>query len=506
MKVLFASLLVSVFTISALNARLISTDVVIDADSRIDSEVLEIVDTVKFHNYGVISSDIVVCEMCDVVLRNSGSITSNVLLKEDARLVQVISDAGDINKVNVNGNYSVFVDSKSPVSLDSIIRMASNADKIILNNATVDISGLSGASNANIELVGEVKFVSANLDAFDDGVILENITGKGTAQLLVYDADDFYNYTVSIRGGQLSFTENRETDIDKIIDDIGGDNNKEFWEELYENKENAEIIDALDAAPDEEAFKDIMRQSVLFNPDLLRRPLEIVHAFDVANVGHREHGIYLAPSVITNNDSIIYFADAGIGFDVADNLNLRIDVRVGTIDVENDFDLFGGDFFGGNLAINYMPDSGMFVRMGVGGMWTNFDIGDALYDNHVLSNPGVLSGYAVLDSGVRFEIAKSWYLMPFVGVNGSLYNIDDIRLDDVSLRGGIGVAYAAEILGIRYQYEMNAFGDTNDTIAASMGIDVSSPIDMIGGKINLGITNISDVTSYKISVMARFMF
>ena len=74
------------------------------------------------------------------------------------------------------------------------------------------------------------------------------------------------------------------------------------------------------------------------------------------------------------------------------------------------------------------------------------------------------------------------------------------------MRGGIGVAYDYEMMGIMYKYEMNAFVDANNTITAVMGIDVSSPIDMIGGKINLGITHISDVTSYKISVVARFMF
>ena len=473
-------------------AKLVSGDVLISSDAYVSNETWYITDSVEIENNGVIKNDIYVCNMCDVYVKNTGVISANFYLGQGAKIIQVRSNTDDITHVDFGGVYSVKIDDADGVALDSVAKIAYGADKIVITDSTVILNGIQ--PDVPLEINGEVEFVINSIDDYDD-LVLRNVSGRGTVRFVTNNQNALYNYSGYIDGGNLYIDTERETDYDQVFDDALGD----AFEDVRDENPDDPLLDKIDTAPNMDEIINFMNQSARFNPDVLRRPLEIINAMDMVTIRNINTGINIAPWWIRNSDFNLIAADVNFGVRINDALHISVGGRYAQMMYENDFDKFDAQIYGGNLRLKYQKNNDVFINLMGGMSVARFDIGNVYYDEQKLYNPDVLFGYGALDVGYQFAMGDSVYLTPFVGLQMDGYKIENINLINTEMRSGLNVGYVFDVLGVKYKYAIGINANPNGDIAGDLRIGAWSDIDGFGGNIGVSAVRMYDTVSYKLS-------
>ena len=477
----------------------ITTDSVVYENVLFRPGLVNVDDTVDFINNGRVYTTFSICDGCQMLIYNRGDFVADFIMGDNARVVQVVSDATEWMPMETDVKYTLMIDGVKNLGTHDDFD-SDSLENVILKDAMLNLSDVGFIDGINVHLRGDVVFVVDDLSGLYDVPIMDNVSGDGRVRFVVENANPLYADVAYFVDNQLFVKRVRETDYKKIFDNDMG----LFLNGLRSQNSDDGLLRALDAAPDMNSIHGIMARSVRMNPNLLLKPVRVLGGFDKFGGGIRT-GIGVNLGAVFSDDFYSYGVDARFVGNF-DRIKFGIGLCAGDMEYESDLDGFNGVYYGLNVSTDYLMENNLFVRGAANVMRFDFDMGDVFYENAIINNPSVVYAGGVVDFGYRRNFFDSFYVAPFVGLD--VVGTVAADISDVDIRGRVGVdaGYTYQMLGIGYDYGVgiNANSDNEKMVNAHAGF--LSDYDGFGADIAVAVVQMFDVYSYKISVGGRVWF
>ncbi len=468
-------------------------------------ENLIISESVYIENDGNITADkITVCDRCVVKIENSGVIDSEFVLGDGAQIVQIVSDANNMNAVNFGVDYTVHVQgTDSVLSLADVVDFAPDADKVFLENVRIEIDRIPNEKSRKIELGENVVFVIKDVSDLYNATVLDNVVSYEDVRFESIVADDALYSNVGRVGsdGTLYIEHVRETDYDIVIDGDKGD----FIDSV--RGENDDLKSEIDSAPDIDSINNTLSKTALFNPDVLQDMLHVMTVMETIDFdSYPQSGAGVSVFGILSDNFYTRGADIHLFGVVNNRFNANLSLNIGQVLYESDLEDFDGAFYGANLGLGYRFNESLFVRGRAGIMKSVFDIDKVMYNDKIIEKPDALSGYVVTDMGVRLNYSDSLSVVPFVGFDVQLYDVAGVSYSEYAGRIGAGVEYKYSVSDLEYKYALGAIAETNGIVSMTGQVGFMLPLDLISGNLKISVVRMLDMFSYKASIDAKILF
>ncbi len=473
-----------------------------------NSSHINVEDSISISNQGVINSDFYIGNELRVYVQNSGTINGQIHVASDSNLIQVVQSVDDITYIDVDKNFSVLVHDSDNVSLSDVFFIGAGADKIILDNSTLVLNGVTrrrfNSEPVTVEIVGDVTFKLDSADGLDYSMpTLHNVSGTGRVSFDVADINPMYKIIADINDNNLYMKLVRETDYTRIFEgDVG-----KFLNDLRQDSPDDKLLNAMDNAPDIDAINSIMADSVHLNPIKLMAPVRQMDMLDM--LGGWQYSdmdnIQTAADVIFSDTSLMYRANVAVAGSVARNIYAAVAGYVGFFDVADDINDFSGHVYGARLNTHF--DDGVIVGNLSGGVSrADFDAEYIFDGNGVVNNPGGVSGYAAMDVGAYLLRDYGLTIVPFAGVITHYASVLNESDTTAVANCGIDINLSEHEFDILYDYGIRGNILTDGTQYLGAFIKFSAPDDDIGAELNTAIIHDEYGTGYKISVSMQILF
>lgn len=264
------------------------------------------------------------------------------------------------------------------------------------------------------------------------------------------------------------------------------------------------LLRALDVATDIYAINGIMARSVRMNPEFLLRPVRMLGEFNKFMTGGRT-GIDVDFDAVFSDDFYSYGAGVGVVGSV-DGVNVGLRLYVGDMEYESDLDSFRGVYYGVHFGADYLMKNNLFVRGMANVMRFDFDMGDVFYNDEIINNPSAIYVGGVADFGYRHKFSDLFYVAPFVGVDTAGTIIADVSDVDIRGRVGINVDYSFQMLGLSYDYGVGINANSDNEIMMNATVGFWSEYDGAGANVDLTVSRMFGVWSYKMSIGGKLWF
>ena len=459
---------------------------------------------VKIENHGLFHpSTMDVCANCHVIFENYNMVSiDSVILNTGAQIFQIVSSKDNMIALDLNVDYTTLVQDAVGLSLADVVDLSDNSRAIVLNNVTLNIDKVPTDKSKAVFVGDNVTFVINDISDGYNSTVLENVTNSAYVRFVSDSSDIMYVNVGTVQDGKLYIDRVRETDYSIILGSDAGD----FVNSLRVDDKNDKLMYALDSAVDKNSLYSVMSKSVLFNPDRLLRPLQVINAVNMQSVSHDFiDGLGANVFGVMSDDFYLYGADIKLINVVKDNLKFNLGGQISYLDYMSDIDEFSGRLYGGNIGIGYLFDNNLFVDLNAGMSVAQFDIPVVMFDGEFISKPDAMFGYVVSDAGYQFK-TDLLYLYPFIGVGAQMYDVTGNKYNDYMMRFGISSEYKYTMSDLEYVYGASVVADTDSTLSVSGKIGFVSPTDMVGGSISLSVISAHDSLSYKASVNANIVF
>lgn len=458
---------------------------------------------VEVENRGKIQTNIILTDGTSLFLRNTGDINADFDLGTGSVLYHKISTSDEIKYVDFNVNYTAFVESTEVLSLTGLIDVTNRADKVFIQNTKINIDGIPQDTTKHIELGENITFVLGNLTDLYEGVLLNDVRGMTDVNFVSENQNPMFSDYGYIKYNKLYVGHVRVTDYAKVYpNDLGV-----FLNSARESGKNDSLFLRLDSAMSYDELNNIMQDSVLFNKNKLFTPLRVINVLNfISNECLESNNMGGEIFGFSSDDFYAYGIGAKIGFNVIDDLLLYAGLQIGTIDYQNDTDTFSGGLYGVNLGAKYMLNPNRFVRGNIGFMTLDTDIDTVFYNNRIIKQPWVSSGYINADVGQIFDFIDDISVAPFVGVISEFYYIDGYNDFNSDLYIGTDISFDTDFSGIKYIYSARGAFNTDMSVMLNAKIGFYSISDSMGGDISASVSNTDNGISYKVSANTRIAF
>ena len=468
----------------------------------IDDANISVSESIVFENYGTINGNIRVCDACRIDIVNAGTMNVNVVLGANSRIVQIISGADSLKPINTNVDFDVLVNTNTVLNLSELMNVASGADKIILKNSAIRINGTEFKNNPPIEVLDEVKFIVDIDETSNDALVLRNIYGSGFVTVMSASTDSMYVNSGYMKDGNLYVSRQRENDYDKVFDAGLG----VVLDDMRNSADSDGLFGALDNADSLEAINDILDSSVRFTPDILYEQIKVLTVFDRYDFNMDIADAGLKTKFILSDNFYAYGLMGRVKLWNSDSFDLNVGFDVTRMEYLSDLDEFAAMIYSLDFMMRYFVNENIFINSKLGAGYVQTDIDKVYYMGKLSERPDSIYGFMTFDVAYKYDVNKSIYVAPFVGVMADLMRIEEGNYFDVAERVGFVLGGAADVLGIKYAYDIRAAIDTD--INPYVGIDVSalSDVDGIGGTLGLAAHHMYDVMSYEFTAKLNFIF
>lgn len=478
----------------------INTDTVVNSGVLFAPDLVSVNGTIDFINYGAVDTVFSVCNRCDVHVYNHGDFVADFILGEDASVVQVVSGADNWNPILSNVKYTLMIDGVSELGNRAVLDGYS-LQRVVIKDSVLRLSDISWNHEVNTDLRGDIVFIVDDLSGLYGVPVIDNVSGDGNVRIASEHAHPLYADVGYVIDNQLFVKRVRETDYKKIF----GNDMGVFLNNLRRQNPDDGLLQALDAAKDMNALNDIMGRSVRMNRDLLLRSVRVLGGLNNMFPNAVRTGFDVNFNGVLSDDFYSYAVGAGIsgGFD---RLKLGMGVYLGNVEYVTELDEFVGMYYGLNLGAEYLMQNNLFVRGAMNVMRFDFDIGDAFYNDEVINNPSVIYAGSMADFGYRYNFADSFYAAPFVGMDVIGTNVADVLDIDVRGRIGVDVGYMYQLFGISYDYGVEINTNSDNEFMANVRAGFWSEYDGAGANVDLTVSRMFGVCSYKMSIGGKLWF
>lgn len=457
---------------------------------------------ITVENHGNIQTNINITDGAKLYLRNTGNIDSVFSLGSGATLYHKITNQDELKWIDFGVNYTTYIDSTDMLSLTDVVAVANDSDKIFIQNTTMTINGMPDNTSKHVELGENVTFVLDGFSGVYEGVVLEYVSGTSNVVFVSGNENEMFSDYGYIKNNKLYVGHVRETDYEKIFNnDLG-----RFLNKVRMDNSSDSLFVRMDNALSMHELKDIMQESVLFNPDVLFATLRIMNDLNFADMDNTRGNVSGNLFGFNSDNFYAYGIGAKIGFDILENLDGYASVQLGTIEYLSDIDAFGGELYGLNIGARYTTENNMFLRGDFGLFSVDTDMNAVFYNNKKIEYPCADSGYLNIDVGRVLSYDDNITISPFVGLRMENYSVGNYSESDTGLYAGADIDFDVEYSGIKYVYALRSAFDTDMTYILNGKIGFWSVTDALGGDVSLSLTNSQDVMSYKISVNTQISF
>lgn len=459
---------------------------------------------VVIENHGLFQPDeLNVCENCNVFFENYNQVNIDaVVLNSGAQVFQIISNSDNMNSLNINADYTTLVQGINNLSLADIVDFSDNNSKIVLNDVTLNIDKMPVGRSKSITLGNNVTLVISDSAYGDTSIVLDDVVATSAVRFVSDSSDVMFVNVGFVQDGKLTIERVRETDYSIIFDDNVGN----FINSLRDNGKNDKLMLALDSAPDKDSLYSVMYDSVLFNPSVLLRPLQIVNAIDMQS---KFFGFASSASAdvfgVMSDDFILYGTDINLFGAFREKFRFNFGAQISGLDYASDIDDFSGNIYGVNLGAGWLFDNNIFVDVNAALSIATFDISSVMYDDKLQDAPDALFGYFVSDVGYMIK-NDSYMFAPVAGLAVQAYDLSGYKYSDYMMRVGVVSEYKYVVSDLEYVYGASVIADSCGTLSVSGKVGFVSPTDKIGGDIGLSIIRAYDSLSYKAFIDAKIMF
>lgn len=459
---------------------------------------------IVLENHGVLQTDVFVRDMCTLRVENSGIVDSRFLLGDDSKIIQIISEENTLNHIDFGADYTVQIRSSDSLGLADVVDTVYDANKIVIENSVLNLNRMPDKADVNVEFGENVVLVIDGKYDYCNEPLLENVSGGYAVRFLSENQDVMYSDFGYITDGKLFVERVRETDYEKIFDNDTG----VFLNNLRLEKPDSLLLKKMDSATRFDELTDIMNMSVLFNPDVLLRPLKTINAYDMMGKRVSENGAGVFGEMMFSDDFDLQGAGVNAKLSVFDSVSLSIGGRIGKIEYSSEYDEFDADVYTVWGGANYDVLDWLFVRANAAYSVAKYDVKSAVYDGVIISNPRSEFGFVSMDVGGKYAFDDGVHVSGIVGGAYEFYSVLDTDCDatDVIVRTGADVGYKFSMMGISYDYSVRGMIYANGVKTASGRVDVWSELDGMGGFIDLGVLYNDDVLSYTMSANISLAF
>ncbi|MDR1361174.1 MAG: hypothetical protein LBJ18_02590, partial [Rickettsiales bacterium] len=328
----------------------ISQNTTVFAGATVAFPSIHITDSVSLQNMGVILSPIFIDPGNQLNFQNSG-VAGDIFIGENSTLTQIIKSSADITRLSViNSGGSFFVlagGGGESLSLRDIMRAASGADKIILENTVLVIDGAAAGGRAMafnfdpvLEIRGEVFIDLTGTDLYDGMNLLKDISGEGAINIRGAGLSGLYRADAVRVGNSINLQIARETDYEKVFG--AGDMRGIFLNNARGASQG--LLAAMDSAESESELNQIMQRSVAFNPVNLMLPVKLMSAFWGDEQRVIDEGVG-GITAIAGNGLGLYLYEFGAEFS-RDDFSFSVSAHTGNFS-QTGLEDFAGKIYGG---------------------------------------------------------------------------------------------------------------------------------------------------------------
>ena len=482
--------------------KILDSDVVVMDGVIVGADNIKIAESMRIENYGVVNSDVDLCDRCELLITNYGVFDSQFTLGKDSSIVQYVTSHDNMKRIDFNVAYDVVFNSQDHMNFSDVVEFADAADSLIIKNTVLNLDSIPSNVSTVVHFGERVVINIGDLDVVGKTLVLDNVTFDTNLRFIGVDDDTMYVKRGYVQDGGLYVERVRETDYSKVL----GGRLGEYLNSLRLESGAGDFMQMMDSAQDMNAINHAMNKTVRMNPVLLKNKLESLHFADLLNFDVSRYGAGLSLFGVGDSDMSILGVGAGYRFAAGNDINLDLDVRLGKMLYSSDVDEFEANIYAGRVRIEYDAYEELFVRAGLGVMLSDFDIGAVFYNGHVFENPMSISGYGNIDVGYKYNLYNSLYVAPIIGADVHFYDIENYSMSDVFMRIGGDFGYTYISNAIEYQYMLRVY--MNDEVTPSiMGrVGFWSEMDGIGGHLSFGAIHTNDITSYNFTINAQMAF
>ena len=459
-------------------------------------------------NHGKITKPITIDSGVVFAITNYGEIESAVSCGTCVAVQQIIPDGDAINIIPGLAGHEVVVENGATnIHLADVIAIAGDAETIIVRN--IDMIVDFGITDVHPKInVDSTNGVSFEVWGLPDGwnstePLLTNINNGDGTVVTVDGVDKFYIASGYIENQALYVQLSRRTDYSVVMENEMGN----WLDELRVENPNDKLLGALDGAWTRSEMNGMLAQSVRTNPIKLMEPARIMNSFMLGESFHDlDFGIVAEPFYIYSGDFSILGGGVSVSGNVTKNLTAKFGGYVGKIDYDNYLDSFDGMVYGANVGAVY-KDTDFYAR--AVGTFASAGFRDiTVFDGtRGAQNPNGISGAAVVDGGVVFNVFGGFDVVPFVGARFDYAHVLNSSDTDTNLRFGLNVDKDTVVDGNKYAFGLHTFAQTNGEIYAGIYTDMMSVVDGVGGRLDLGLLHDDDFgMSYRIKFDVKFDF
>ena len=338
-------------------------------------------------NYGSITSDINICDYCNVRIENIGTYNADTTLGSGATITQVINNSNDITELNGIGVglYNVEIsDSGVPLNLGDILANTGNAAGYNLLSAKLQIDNIVTIDKPIVLNGITLLYVDAAIDT--DTLVFNNVSGDGIIRVSDENVDSLHLVQAYKNGGGVYLRLVRSGNYGRILNnDIG-----RFLNNLREKSPDDKLLRRLDNADNEQELKRIMSHSVRIHPIKMMNTIKALYSHKTAETMRIEHdyGFGIMPDFIFSDKIRIFGIEPNTNLKLDDSLHMKIYGHFSYLEYADDISEYSGVSFGGGADAVYDLSLNNFIRAYGGLNYTAFNSGPVFNGSGETENTG----------------------------------------------------------------------------------------------------------------------
>lgn len=456
-------------------------------------------------NYGSITSNLNICDHCNVRIENAGTYNAGAVLGTGATITQVIHNQNDITELSGIGvGYDVEIsDTNVALNWDNIVANTGNATGYTLSYAKIRLDNVATVNKPIVLNGNSVLYINSDINS--DTLLFNNVSGDGTILVSDDNVDSLHLVQAYKDNNHVYLHLVRSGDYGRILNnDVG-----RFLNALREKSPNDKLLKRLDNADNEKELKRIISHSVRVRPIRMMNTIKTLYSHKTTETMRIEHdyGFGIMPNFVFSNNMRLSGVEPSVSIKIDDDLRMKIYGQLSYLEYTDDINEYSGMSFGGGADAVYDLSSDNFIRAYGGLNYTTFNVGMVFNGSGKTENPGGFSGFINTEIGHKFVIDDDYFVSPFVLLGGDYMAM--LNEQDFDVYGGVGAdsGYKFNCDGLEYTYAVRGIVRSDMNFGADINVSVWSVMDAAGADFKFGAFHDNEFgLSYHISLNARFDF
>lgn len=470
--------------ITAFGNYIIVDNLIVPSGISFEAHNIVVSDSLNITNFGTIHGGIEICENCVLELENTGVFDATVTMHPGARLVQVISSDAAATDIGLSDGYDVRVQNGHDITFNTVINIADNANTIELNNVE-----LNAGRTSDFVVLSDVILHGNTMLVFDDVpsgdfLLFSDVNGEGAVYADSPSLDRLHILQTFVMDDDVYMRLARSTDYARILNNDMG----RFLNDLRAGGNDIKLFSKLDRARTIGEIDNILSKSVRTNPIKLLRPMNLLYRHKMAETMYIDDFTVfgISPLIIYSDDVLISGIKPNVRFNIFDKLHMELSGYVLNTDYSDDINDYRGISYGVGARGQYDLSDKDFMRAYIGADISSFNIRPVFDGESIIDNPNGMTLHMAGEYARHFNILNEYTIMPFVLAGAEYMAIASSNDMNVFVGTGAEAGYKYEFDGLRYEYTLRTFVQTDVVVGIGVGMSVWSLVDSAGVDVRLG--------------------